>query len=143
MKKEIEAFPGVGNNTEINRRNRQAQAYIDSKAKRTTVRKEDLAIILCILFALIALVIGIIVKANFNEPMYQEGYYISTDVQQPNGNYFVYVTERICEVEAINNDLITVEYNGNFYDFFGYGYEEGQTIICQFTNSMEIVGVVE
>lgn len=144
MNTEIKTYPGVGNNTEINRRNREAQAYIDSHKKRTTVRKEDLAIMLCMLAAIVGLVVGIIIKANLDEPLYiTEGYYMETDEKQANGNYFVYVTERICEVTEINNDLITVEYNGNFYDFFGYGYEVGEQIVCQFTNGMEIVGVTE
>ena len=143
MNTEIKTYPGVGNNTPINKRNRAAQAYIDSH-KKPTVRKGDLAIMLCMLAAIIGLVVGIIIKANLNEPLYiTEGYYMETDEKQADGNYFVYVTERICEVTEINNDLITVEYNGNLYDFFGYGYEVGEQITCQFTTGMEIVGVVE
>lgn len=81
-----------------------------------------------VLAALISLASGIMLKANHEES---------------NAQNYVYVSERICTVTDITEDCITVCYNGNEYAFFGYGYEEGQQIICQFTNDMEIVGVTE
>lgn len=144
MNTEIKTYPGVGNNTERNKQIRAAKAYSEKiKAKAKKCYKEGVAFIIATLFAFLSLVAGIYIKANIDEVPYAEGYYMETDEQQSNGTYFVYVTERICEVTEINNDLITVEYNGNLYDFFGYGYEIGEQITCQFTTGMEIVGVVE
>ena len=59
------------------------------------------------------------------------------------GNCYVYVTEKLCEVTEVTSNYITVSYKGNEYSFHGYDYEVGQEIICQFTDEMEIVGVVE
>lgn len=133
----------VQENAETNKQIKKARAYSEKiKAKAKKCYKEGVAFIIATLFAFLSLVAGIHIKANLDEP-YVEGYYMETDTPQANGNYFVYVTERICEVTEIENDLITVEYNGNLYDFLGYGYEVGEDIVCQFTNEMEIVGVVE
>lgn len=143
MEKEIQVFPFVGNNTEINKRNRKAKAYSERvslrKAKQKRKIKSDLIATLIMLICVIAMTSGVLIKA-FTEP---NSYYKRTETKQPNGQYYIYVTERICEVVEINNDLITVEYKGNLYEFYGYGYEVGQKIICQFTNGMEIVGVTE
>lgn len=141
MKTEIKVLPFVKNNTEINRRNRVAQAYIDSH-KKCKANKEDIGFALCILFALITFIVAIIVKANLDTVPYQEGYYKQTETTQ-NGNHYVYVSERICTVTDIVADYVTVYYNGNYYSFFGTGYVKGQTIVCQFTNDMKIIGVTE
>lgn len=82
------------------------------KGKYFTV---DRIIILCLLAALISLASSIMLKANHEES---------------NAQNYVYVSERICTVTDITEDCITVCYNGNEYAFFGYGYEEGQQIIC-------------
>jgi hypothetical protein len=144
--KTIEVFPFVGNNTERNKRLREAQAYSDNLAKEKANRKHRINITvetatnIVLVVAIIAMVVAIIAKALSGT---ENGFYKRTTEMQPDGNYFVYVTERICEVEEINNDLVTVEYKGKLYDFFGYGYEVGEQIICQFTNDWEIVGVSE
>jgi hypothetical protein len=127
------------------KRIKEAQAYSEEihKANRNKAKKRskvaDTVITFAMLLCIIGLVAGIVVKATTTE----HGYYKKTETMQSNGNYFVYVTERICEVEEINNDLVTVEYKGKLYDFFGYGYEVGEEIICQFTNNWEIIGVTE
>ena len=89
---------------------------------------------------LLVVVIGVFIKA-LTAP---NAYYKRTTEMQPDGNYFVWVTERICEIEEIEDDLITVEYKGNLYDFFvcdSDTYEVGEKIVCQFTNDWEIVGI--
>ena len=52
--------------------------------------------------------------------------------------HYEYVTERKCEVINVSN-VITVEYKGNLYSFYGNGYKIGDEVICKFTDNMEIV----
>lgn len=141
--KEIKVFSFMKNNTERNRRNRKARAYSESVAKRKAkakkTRRMEIGFNVGMIVAILLLVGGMFAKALTTE----NSYYKRTSERQPNGNYYVYVTERICEVVEINNDLITVEYKGDLYDFFGDGYTVGDKIVCQFTKGMEIVGVTE
>lgn len=46
-----------------------------------------------------------------------------------------------CEIIGINGNTVTVEYNGQLYDFYGNGYSVGETITCKFTNNMKLVEV--
>ena len=57
----------------------------------------------------------------------------------------VYAIGKLCEVVEINEseNIVTVECNENLYDFYGNGYFVGQTILCKFTEKMELVDVIE
>ena len=48
-----------------------------------------------------------------------------------------------CIIREIVGDTITVEHNGNLYSFYGYGYVEGQKIICTFTDDMKVIDASE
>jgi hypothetical protein len=136
-------IPYIRENSERARQIRLAEEYRCSVAERKVKAKKhtrETVMCIAILVCFLAIVIGVLIKA-FTAP---NAYYKKTETMQPDGNYFVWVTERICEVEKIDNDLVTVEYKGNLYDFFVSDpetYEIGQKIVCQFTNDMEIVGV--
>lgn len=101
-----------------------------SKAKR---RKRIENIMLCLVL-IVMIILGVFKIINA-EPRYAKA--------SESENHYVYVTERVCKVTEITEDYVTVEYDGKEYDFFGYGYEVGEEIICQFTDGWEIVGVCE
>lgn len=65
--------------------------------------------------------------------------------EQGNGIHYTYVTERKCVVTEVTDTQVYVAYKGNEYCFYAYEteLEVGDEIICQFTDAMEIVGVVE
>lgn len=109
-----------------------------AKEKRT---KFETVVISLMLGTIVALSAGVVVKAVTDE----NSYYMRTETQQPNGTYYTLVTEKDCVVTEIVGDYITVYYKGDgqYYEFLGDGYYEGQEIICQFTTGMEIVGVKE
>jgi hypothetical protein len=52
-------------------------------------------------------------------------------------------TTEACVVTSVTEDLVTVSYDGNYYSFYGNGYEVGEMIICQFTSEMEIIDILE
>lgn len=133
----------VNKKAELNKRNAKAQEYIDSVAQRratkhrlfkkgsvTTETLITIASLLCVLI----LTAGIFAKAVNTEPRYA----IASE-QQADGNHFIYVTERVCTVTEIKNNLITVECKGNLYSFYGNGYKVGTEIVCLFTDNWEIV----
>lgn len=62
-----------------------------------------------------------------------------------NGIHYQYVTERECVVTEVTDTKVYVAYKGNEYSFYAYKteLEVNDEIICQFTDAMEIVGVVE
>lgn len=117
---------------------RHMRRFRKRNAEKRKERRREIASNIAIATISIGLITAFILEALSIEPRYA----IASE-QQSNGNYYTYVTERKCEVVDIVQDYITVSYNGNNYDFFGTGYEVGEKIICQFTDSMEIVGVVE
>jgi hypothetical protein len=125
---------------EIAERNAKATAYSESVQNRRRQSKHFLVnickgiAVVGVTFVTITACVLAVAKA---EPRY------AIPSNNTSGFHYTYVTERYCTVTEITGDLITVAYNGNLYDFFGYGYEVGEEIICQFTDSMEIVGVVE
>lgn len=138
----------VNKKAELYKRNCRAEEYSANARKRLRkgnrltnfFRKNAREIISSVLICVVIVMLGygIVEKVNNTEPRYA-----IASTRQINGEHFIYITERVCEVYEINDDLITVEYQGNLYDFFGDGYEVGETIVCQFTDAMEIVGVVE
>ena len=44
-----------------------------------------------------------------------------------------------CIVIETTEDIVTVEYNGNLYDFYGDGFKVGNVVMCTFTDNMEII----
>ena len=52
---------------------------------------------------------------------------------------------KACIVTEVSENLITVSNNGNYYSFYGNGYEVGDMVVCQFTSEMEmeIIDVIE
>ena len=128
---------------ELYKRNRRAERYSANAQRRIQKRNikfakfsEQVGLII-----LICAIITILAYGFIKEP--SEPRYAIASAKQINGNHFIYITEKICKVEEIDGDYITVSYKGNEYDFFGDGYEIGEEIICQFTDTMEIVGVVD
>ena len=130
----LESF--VNLNYELDKRNRKAKEYSDSVAKR---KRDTLItnIILCMI--VLITIIAMIHKAY----TYEDSYYKRTETKQSDGTYYIYVTEKTCTVTDVDNGVITVEYKGQLYSFYGNGYENGEQIVCQFTDAMEIVGVKE
>ena len=122
---------------------RNARAYQYSNFVRINTRTEKAKEIignLCLLLGCIAIIgIFVYIGVTFGTP--EERYPIASD--NGNGLHYEYVTERTCEVVEVEDTLITVSYKGNEYAFYGTNYEVGDEIICQFTDGMEIVGVVE
>lgn len=111
------------------------------KAKCKAIRKErqrEIITNIAMAIIIIATIVIVCTNATKTEPRYA----IASE-RQTNGNYFVYVTEHICEVTKTTVDMVTVSYKGNEYSFYGCGYEVGEEIVCQFTDNMEVVGVVE
>ena len=53
--------------------------------------------------------------------------------------HYEYVTERKCEVTNVSNTVVTVNYKGDLYSFYGDGYEIGDELICKFTDDMHII----
>lgn len=137
---ELKLWSFVNENYEMSWRNRKATEYSEGIANKKSKRK-------AIIFYIIAVAIGVllmgvmVVKAMATE----NGYYIKTNAKQTDGSYYVYVTEKKCEVIEVDTtrELVTVDYKGNAYSFYGDGYTEGEQIICQFTDAMEIMGIVE
>lgn len=137
-------IPYIREKSEKARRNRIAKEYLQEVTERKTKAKaERKSNIIAITAFLCVFILTIIL---FAKAFSGQGYYKRTETMQSDGTYYVYVTERICKVTEVENDLITVSYKGNTYDFFVSDpetYEIGQKIVCQFTNDMEIVGITE
>ena len=94
MKTTIETYPGVGNNTEINRRDRAAQAYRDSiKAKKREKAEGNIYFAITILIIFLTLVAGIIVKAILYPNDNGKGHYEYTSETQSNGDHYIYIQE--------------------------------------------------
>ena len=56
------------------------------------------------------------------------------------GIHYEYVTDRVCTVTEISDDIVTVETrNGNLYEFYGDGYEVNDTVVCTFNSANEII----
>lgn len=53
--------------------------------------------------------------------------------------HYEYVTERKCDVVDVSGTVVTVNYKGNLYSFFGDGYRVGDELICKFTDDYRIV----
>ena len=56
-----------------------------------------------------------------------------------NGIHYEYVTDKVCEVTEIKGNLVTVEYKGNLYSFYGTGFELNEKIVCTFNSADEII----
>lgn len=120
----------------IAKRNARAAAYSNSIHNKKKRYAKEVILNIAMALCLLAIITVVFIKAFSTEPRYAIPY--------ENGTYhYIYVTERICTVTEIVGDYITVYHNGNYYSFYGTGYIEGQTIICQFTDNWEIVGVTE
>lgn len=48
-----------------------------------------------------------------------------------------------CIIREVVGNTITVEHNGNLYNFYGNGYAEGQRVICTFTEDMKVIDASE
>lgn len=120
----------VNVNTEISKRKAKTRKYLSKKEKRKREIISNLVVIL--LFA--ALIIGTCIKIYNTEPRYA----IASETEN-----YIYVTEKLCEVVNTSENITTVSYKGNEYDFYGNGFENGEKIICQFTDEMEIIGVIK
>lgn len=132
-------------NAELARRNRMAEEYSANVQNRKATRKHN-TIYKATRYALVGVLSAAIlaggihaISSTTKEPRYA----VATSEKQSDGHWYIYVTERICEVTEISGDIVTVEYDGQLYAFYGYGYSVGQKITCQFTDNWEIVGVVE
>lgn len=116
--------------SEISKRKATAKKYLNKRAKR---KKEIFSNLVAILL-FVALIIGVCIKIYNTEYRYA----ISSETEN-----YIYVTEKLCEVVNTNENITTVSYNGNEYNFYGNGFKNGEEIICQFTDKMEIIGVIE
>lgn len=127
---------------EISERNAKATAYSESVQNRRRQDKHFLANI-CKGIAVVGVVsvtmITCVVAFAKSEPRYA--------IANNNGNgiHYTYVTERECVVTEVTDTQVYVAYKGNEYSFYAYKteLEVGDEIVCQFTDAMEIVGVVE
>jgi len=66
-------------------------------------------------------------------------YNYAVAIEDEFGVHYEYVTERICTVTEIKNDLITVDCKGKLYQFYGTGYTINDEIICVFNEANEII----
>ena len=123
---------------ELAKRNARAEAYSAScrKTRRLALAKN-------ILVGAISISISISMVYALATKEYTPRYAIASETVQPDGNRFIFVTDRKCTVIGTYENEVTVDYKGNLYSFYGYGYEVGEKIVCQFTDDWEIVGVVE
>jgi len=130
----------VQKKNELTERNARAAAYSASIKERNKGNKGNIMsnIIIAVMFLFIVVLCGAgIVSASATESRY------AIASESNNGLHYEYVTERTCEVTEINGDLVTVNYKGELYSFYGDGYEVGTEIICKFTDDWKIVGVAE
>lgn len=137
---ELKLWSFVNENYEMSWRKKRATEYSEEVEYKKSRRK-------VMIFTIVVIAIGIllmgamVVKAMTTE----NGYYIKTETRQADGSYYVYVTEKNCTV--IDTDttkgLVTVDYKGTAYSFYGDGYEKGDKVVCKFTNDMKIVGTVK
>lgn len=69
----------------------------------------------------------------------EETEYTYAVVSDNEGIHYTNVTEKVCTVTEINGNLVTVDYKGNLYTFYGTGYIVGTEIVCTFNNANEII----
>ena len=120
----------------IMKRNRKAKRYSKKCARERIGKRIEKAIAILGIASFIT-ALSVAGCSAMGNPRY------AIPVNNGNGIHYEYVTELECTVTEVTDTLVTVLYNGNLYDFFGYGYEVGEQIIRQFTDNWEIVGVVE
>lgn len=159
MEKKIDLTPFLWceEKRELMERNKRAEEYSARAELRRAKRKERKAEICVKVLGVVAgILLGSVLlyvvnkvdlpELNLNLPKFtltHEDRYAIPSETTSKGMHYIYVTERYCTVTEVTQDYITVDYNGNEYSFFGYGYEVGEEIICQFTDNWEIVGVTE
>ena len=88
-----------------------------------------------------AMCLAIIFMLVFAIKLYLErDYTYAIPCENGNGIHYEYVTDKVCTVTEINDNLITVETReGNLYEFYGTGYKVNDKIICVFNKSNEII----
>ena len=128
-------------------RQQVAQEYVHkckrkriAKAKRKERIKEKIVLYILYLILIGAIFVKISdITSNANETE-KTNYEVTNE--EPSR---VYAIGKLCEVVEINEseNIVTVECNGEKYDFYGDGYFVGQTILCKFTEKMELVDVIE
>ena len=119
-------------------RNRKAERY-SAKVER----KRNIKLNICKGIAVVCVSVVTFTTCMVAFAKSESRYAISRD--QGNGIHYTYVTERECVVTKVTDAQVYVAYKGNEYSFYAYEteLEVNDEIVCQFTDAMEIVGVVE
>jgi hypothetical protein len=105
----------------------------ERKERQRNTISTVLLIVICV-FMIVA-----IYHSNANVQDNEGGRNYTTEIQTEPER--VYPTEIVCKVVEVNEseNIVTVEYNGQRYDFYGNDFLVGETIVCKFTDNMEIV----
>lgn len=115
--------------SDIKMRNAKARRYSRNCRKRRIEKMLDRLLLSGLALVSVLAIISIVHNA---EPRY------AIARESGNGMHYEYVTERKCTVTDVQN-VITVSYNGNEYAFYGDGFQEGDKVICKFTDDYRIV----
>ena len=108
-----------------------------TKAKETQTKTNTICTVIIIILCVCLIVTIYHSKRNVQDSECGKNYTTETQTELER----VYPTERVCKVVEVNEseNIVTVEYNGQLYDFYGNGFLVGETIVCKFTDKMEIV----
>ena len=118
------------NHSEIIVRNAKAKHY-SRRCRKAKIRKMVKRFVITGI-AISGTIAALLFMAAQSEPRYA--------IASENGEmHYEYVTERKCDVVDVSGTVVTVNYKGNLYSFFGDGYRVGDELICKFTDDYRIV----
>ena len=118
------------NHSEIIVRNAKAKHY-SRRCRKAKIRKMVKRFVITGI-AISGTIAALLFMAAQSEPRYA--------IASEHGEmHYEYVTERKCDVVDVSGTVVTVNYKGNLYSFFGDGYRVGDELICKFTDDYRIV----
>lgn len=118
------------NHSEIIVRNAKAKHY-SRRCRKAKIRKMVKRFLITGI-AISGTVTTLLFMAAQSEPRY-------AIASEHGAMHYEYVTERKCDVVDVSGTVVTVNYKGNLYSFFGDGYRVGDKLICKFTDDFRIV----
>ena len=115
--------------TDIKMRNAKARRYSRNCRKRRIEKMLDRLLLSGLALVSVLAIISIVHNI---EPRY-------AIASEHGAMHYEYVTERKCDVVDVSGTIVTVNYKGDLYSFYGNGYEIGDKVICKFTDDYQIV----
>ena len=117
---------------------RNAEMEYIAECRERKEKRQD-TIMGFLIIALFVFMMVAIYHSNANVQDNESGRNYTTETQTEHKR--ICPTERVCKVVEVNEseNIVTVEYNGQLYDFYGNGFLVGETIVCKFMDNMEIV----